>query len=427
MNASQAPLAVVVLAGGLGKRLGLGVPKVMAPLCGAPSLDYVLDAAAALNPVRTLVVVCHRREVIQEHLAPRQDVETVDQGEALGTGHAVQKAAAVLQGFDGDVLVLFGDGPLVRSQTLAGMLAQHRDRRPACTMFTGQLGDPSGYGRIVRHDDGSLKEVVEHKDADAETLRIQEVHCGLAVFSAKSLFPALSRLDCDNAQGEYYLTDTYHLMQEDGGRVELTVLEDFEEAMGFNTSADLLEIRRRMRHRILAAHQAAGVHIEDPDTVFIDRQVEIGAGTHVLPFTVIRGPVRIGRDCEVGPFTHLRAGAALEDGAEVGNFVEVKNSTLGPGVKAKHLTYLGDTDVGSKVNVGAGTITCNYDGALKHRTVIEDGAFIGSGVELVAPITVKSGAYIGSGSTPCQDAPADELTLARCRQTTIKGWRRPKK
>jgi bifunctional UDP-N-acetylglucosamine pyrophosphorylase/glucosamine-1-phosphate N-acetyltransferase len=402
-----------VLAGGQGKRLGCDAPKVMAEISGMPALGYVLDATAALSPTRTLVVVCHKKELVTEWLRQRPGVEAVDQGEALGTGHAVKSAVPRLPGFAGDVLVLFGDGPLLRGETLVALLAAHRARGAAVTMAPARLDDPTGYGRVVRAADGSLDRVVEERDADAATKAIREVHCGLAVFRAPDLFPALAQLGRQNSQKEYYLTDAYALIRAAGGRVELQPLSDAEEALSFNTAAELHECRRRMRARILARHQANGVEIADPETTFVDHDVVIGAGTRILPFSVIRSGVRIGRHCEVGPFSHLRNGAVLEDGAEVGNFVEVKNSTLGAHVKAKHLTYLGDATIGASSNIGAGTITANYDGKLKHRTKIGSRAFIGSGTVLVAPVAIGDGATTGAGAvvTRNQDVAAGTVVV----------------
>ena len=404
MSASRPPLAVAILAGGQGKRLGLDRPKVMAELCGQPALGYVLDTAARLQPEHLVVVACHQKEKVAEYLDGSRasqspiPVKLVDQGVTLGTGHAVQKVLEALPDLEGDLLVLFGDSPLVRAETLQAMLEDHRQRQPSCTLLTAQLEDPSGYGRIVLKADGTLDRVVEHKDADAETRGIRQVHCGLAVFQAGPLRGALADLDNDNAQGEYYLTDAYQRLQQDGGRVHACPLEDWREALGYNTVAELLELRGLMRFRILERLTLEGVQIEDPGTTFIDATVEIGAGTRILPFSVIRGPGRIGRDCEVGPFSHLRNGTVLADGAEVGNFVEVKNCVLDEKVKAKHLSYLGDAHIGARTNIGAGTITANYDGKHKHRTEIGKDAFIGSGSILVAPAQIGDGATTGAGA-----------------------------
>jgi len=398
VQAAARPLAVVVLAGGEGKRLGRDGPKVLAEICGTPSLGHVLAAAGALAPARTFVVACHAKEQVADYLRSWPEVEWVDQGETRGTGHAVLAARKRLGRLEGDVLVLFGDGPLVRSETLAALLAEHRERGDACTLAAARLAEPKGYGRIVRAADGTLERVVEERDADPPTRRIQEVHCGLAVFRATDLFAALSAVKTDNAATEYYLTDAYRIVRESGERVHLWPLAASEEALGFNTPAELLECRRLMRRRILERHLKAGVEIEDPDSVHIDDDVAIGKGTRILPFVVIRGGVKIGRGCEVGPFTHLRAGSVLEDGAEVGNFVEVKKSRLGRGVKAKHLTYLGDATVGRDANVGAGTITANFDGRAKHATKIGARAFIGSGTVLIAPVSIGAGAVTGAGA-----------------------------
>ncbi len=396
--AQAPPLAVVILAGGQGKRLGFDGPKVLVPVCGEPSLFYVIDAAAEVGADRTLVVVCHRKEEVEAYLRRLPRIETVDQGEPIGTGHAVLQTATSLEAHAGDVLVLFGDSPLVRGQTLTRLVAQHRSRGPKCTVATAVLEQPTGYGRIVRRPDGTLRSVIEEKDATDEVRAIHEVHCGIAVFEAQALFRALRRVTPQNVQSEYYLTDVYWLLQEDGGRVEVFSLAEADEGMGFNTPQDLLHCRTVLRRRILEQHSERGVQIEDPDTVFIDRNVEIGRGTRILPFSVLRGPSRIGSHCEVGPFSHLRPGTVLNDGAEVGNFVEVKNSELGEHVKAKHLSYLGDTLIGERTNIGAGTITANYDGKAKHRTVIGRKAFIGSGTILVAPVKVGDGATTGAGA-----------------------------
>lgn len=386
------------MAGGQGKRLGSDSPKVLATLCGTPALGFVVEAALALAPVRTIVVACYRKEQVADYLRRFPGVEWVDQVTPKGTGHAVLAAAPALAGFDGDVLVLFGDSPLVRAETLRSLRAAHAAAGHACTMAPARLDDPTGYGRVVRAEDGSFDRVVEEKDADHAVKGLREVHCGLAIFRAKELFGALQGVKTDNAQGEYYLTDAYRLLREAGQQVALRPLDDAEEALGFNTPLDLLECRRRMRRRILARHQAAGVEIEDPESVFIDHEVTIGPRTRILPFTVIRAGVSIGAGCEVGPFSHLRAGAVLEDAAEVGNFVEVKASRLGPHVKAKHLTYLGDATIGAGTNIGAGTITANYDGKAKHRTAIGAKAFIGSGTVLIAPVEVGDGATTGAGA-----------------------------
>jgi bifunctional UDP-N-acetylglucosamine pyrophosphorylase/glucosamine-1-phosphate N-acetyltransferase len=358
----------------------------------------VLEAAAGLRAARTVVVACHGKDRVASYLERWPGVEWVDQGEPLGTGHAVLAAGRELSSFRGDVLVLFGDNPLLRGETLSTFLAEHRRRAPVCTTASARLADPTGYGRIVRGQEGALLRVVEEKDADEAARRIREVHCGLALFRAGHLFPALQALRPDNAQGEYYLTDVYRRFREAGGRVDVWPLPDDEEGLGFNTPEELLACRKRMRLRILARHQAAGVLIEDPDSVHVDHEVEIGAGTRILPFVVLRAGVKIGRDCEVGPFSHLRRGTVLEDGAEVGNFVEVKNSRLGPQVKAKHLSYLGDAVVGRAANIGAGTITANFDGRAKHETRIGEGAFIGSGTVLIAPVSVGDRAVTGAGA-----------------------------
>jgi bifunctional UDP-N-acetylglucosamine pyrophosphorylase/glucosamine-1-phosphate N-acetyltransferase len=396
--APSRPLALIVLAGGEGRRLRQTGPKVLAEICGTPALGYVLEAGRALAPSRTLVVVCHQKERVAAFLSRSPGVECIDQGEPRGTGHAASAALHRLGEFDGDVCILFGDSPLVRGATLVALRDEHRRRGDACTMAPATLADPAGFGRVVRAQDGSLERIVEERDADEATRGIREVHCGIAIFRGPPLARALAALQPDNVQGEYYLTDVYRLLASAGERIALVPLADAEEALGYNTPADLLECRRRMRVRILARLLAAGVEIEDPDSVYVDHDVEIGEGTRLLPFTVIRSGVRIGAHCEVGPFAHLRAGTRLADRAEIGNFVEAKQAVLGERVKAKHLTYLGDTTIGSGANIGAGTITANYDGKAKHVTRIGARAFIGSGTVLIAPVEIGDGAVTGAGA-----------------------------
>jgi bifunctional UDP-N-acetylglucosamine pyrophosphorylase/glucosamine-1-phosphate N-acetyltransferase len=389
------PLAVVVLAAGLGKRTRVGVPKVLLPLCGRSLLETVLDTAHDLAPERTVVVLHHHKEMVEKAIAHRAGLTVVDQGEPRGTGHAVQVAMTALADFPGDVMIVYGDCPLVTVPTLRAL----RAARGNCgaSLLTAVPDDPSGLGRILRDVAGNIVGIREERDCSPEEKEIDEINAGFYCFDARHLGEALVGLSDDNAQGELYLTDTVATLVEGPGVTTHTV-EDADEILGVNSLRDLAIARDVMQERILLEHLAQGVIIEDPATTYIEHGVQIGAQTRILPCTVIRAGCSIGANCEVGPFAHLRLGTRLEDGAEVGNFVEVKKSTIGRGTKAKHLTYIGDATIGANANIGCGTITANYDGKHKHQTRIEDGAFIGSGTVLVAPATVGKNASTGAGA-----------------------------
>lgn len=390
------PLAVVILAAGKGTRTKLSSPKVLLPLCGRSLLATVLDAVAELDPARTLLVLGHDKDRIAATLTGRSGLEIVDQGEARGTGHAVQVAFAELSDFEGDLLVVYGDCPLIRPDTLRS-LREVRGEAPA-SILTAYLPDPSDLGRILRDEQGELVAIREAKDCSAAEAEVDEINAGVYCFDPVRLGGPLQALTNDNAQGEYYLTDVVGRFVERGSPVPTFEAEDPDEILGVNSLVDLAMVREIMQERILLGHMEAGVVIEDPGTTYIDHGVEIGAETRILPCTVLRSGVRIGRGCEVGPFTHLRPGTVLEDHAEIGNFVEAKKSRLGRGSKAKHLTYLGDTTIGEKANIGAGTITANYDGVGKYQTRIGDRAFVGSGTVLVAPSAMGDDARTGAGA-----------------------------
>lgn len=390
------PLALIVLAAGLGKRTKVSVPKVLLPICGRSLLASVLDTAQALEPQRNILVLHHGKDQIEKSLADRNGLTLVDQGEPRGTGHAVQVAAGELEDFDGDLLVLYGDVPLLRPETLHALCGA-RGSAAAC-ILTAYLEDPSGMGRILRGPDGEFLGVREEPDCSDDELLIDEINAGIYVFDAKQLFSVLDQIGKDNAQGEYYLTDCLELLLQADAQVETIAVDDPEEVIGVNSLADLCDARAVMQERILIEHLENGVIIEDPSSTYIDFGVKIGADTRILPCSVIRTGVEIGAGCEVGPFTHLRVAAQLEDGAEVGNFVEVKKSRLGPGVKAKHLSYIGDATIGARANIGAGTITANYDGKAKHHTEIGENAFVGSGTVLVAPCSMGEGSMTGAGA-----------------------------
>ena len=394
------PLAVICLAAGLGKRTKVSLPKVLLPLCGRTLVASALAAVAPLQPQRTVVVLSHQKDKVQAAVQaacggmfPR--IDFVDQGAPRGTGHAVQAAMQALADFRGDVLITYGDCPLITTETLRE-LRELRGDAP-CSVLTAVPDDPTGLGRILRDDDGRFTGIREHKDCSDDELEIDEINAGFYCFDADALRPALANLKPNNAQGELYLTDAVAALAK---KREIPTLEaeDPAEITGVNTLADLSVARARMQERILLEHLDNGVIVVDPTTTWIDHGVTIGADTRILPATVIGTGCVVGRNCEVGPFAHLRAGTVLEDGAEIGNFVEAKKTRMGAGAKAKHLTYLGDATVGARANIGAGTITANYDGVHKHETTIGAGAFIGSGSVIVAPSTVGDEALTGAGA-----------------------------
>jgi len=446
---------VVVLAAGKGTRMRSALPKVLHEIAGKPMLGHVLDAAACVSAERLVVVYGHGGDAVPQCFADR-GIRFALQEPQLGTGHALQQALPHLPE-DGSTLVLYGDVPLIRPDTLARVLAHDQ----ALCLLTAVLDDPTGYGRIIRDARGGVVRIVEEKDASAEHRRVREINTGIIAAPNAALRSWLGRLTNDNAQREYYLTDVVPMALADGVPVVTETVGAAWEIQGVNSREQLADLERRHQLERARALMAEGVTLIDParfdlrgtlrcaPDVTIDvgcvfeGEVEIGAdcrigaycvirdciierGTTIAPFSHLDG-ARIGSDCRVGPYARLRPGARLEAHAHVGNFVEMKNSTLGEGSKANHLTYLGDAVIGKDVNIGAGTITCNYDGANKYQTVIEDGAFIGSNSALVAPVTVGREATIGAGSTVTRSAPAGQLTVARGRQATIPGWKRPVK
>jgi bifunctional UDP-N-acetylglucosamine pyrophosphorylase / glucosamine-1-phosphate N-acetyltransferase len=450
------PLSIVILAAGQGKRMASALPKVLQPLAGKPLLQHVLETARSLDPAALHVVYGHGGEQVRAAFAGRAIKWTL-QAQQRGTGHAVQQAMPDIPD-DHLVLVLYGDVPLLRAGTLRELVALASDKSLA--LLTVKLADPAGYGRVVRAR-GKVRSVVEHKDATRAQLKLREGNTGVLVAPAKLLRKWLGRLRTDNAQGEYYLTDVIAMAVKDRVGVAALVAANETEVLGVNDRLQLAQLEAALRQSRASELLRAGVTLADPARfdlrgelsagrdVFIDvnvviegkvaladnvrvgpncvlRDVSLGAGTEVRSHCVLDG-AEAGRDCVIGPYTRLRPGTRLAAGAHVGNFVEVKNSSIGAGSKANHLTYLGDATVGANVNVGAGTITCNYDGVNKARTIIEDGVFIGSGNMLVAPVTIGAAATTAAGSTITDNAPAGKLTVARARQVTIDGWKRPAK
>ena len=395
------PLAVICLAAGMGTRTKVSMPKVLLPLCGRTLVGAALAAVAELEPERVVVVLHNQKERVQASLE-RDHADTfgsltfVDQGAPQGTGHAVRAGMEPLRDFDGDVVVIYGDCPLMTAATLADLRALRGDA--ACSALTAFPEDPTGLGRILRDDAGDFIGIREQKDCSPEEADIEEVNCGFYCFDAAKLRPALAGLKPNNAQGEYYLTDVVADFVAQGETLPTLEADDLAEVQGVNSLVELSIVRAVMQERILLEHLTNGVLIVDPAATWIDADVEIGRDTTILPGSVIGAGCKIGEGCEVGPFAHLRGGTVMADGAAVGNYVEAKKAHLGPGAKAKHLTYLGDASVGADANIGCGTITANYDGVNKHRTVIGDRAFIGSGTVLCAPANVGAGAMTAAGS-----------------------------
>jgi len=453
----RAPLTVVILAAGQGKRMRSELPKALQPLAGRPLLKHVIDTARALEPAAIHVVYGHGGERVRKALHS-EPVSWVLQAEQRGTGHAMQQVSPQLSE-DHRVLVLFGDVPLITRATLTALLACAGPQ--AIGLLTVRLEDPTGYGRIVRDARGRVLRIVEQRDASRREQALRECNTGVMVVPAAHLKRWLGQLKDHNAQREYYLTDVIAMAVKDKVAVRPLSTSEAEEVLGVNDKVQLAHVEAVFRRRQATALMLAGVTLADPSRldvrgsveagqdVYLDANVvlegvvrlgdrahigpnvvirdsDIGADTHVFPNCVIDRAV-IGPHCNIGPFARFRPASTLARGVHIGNFVEVKNSQIGDGSKANHLTYLGDTVVGAGVNVGAGTVTCNYDGANKWQTHIGDGAFIGSGAMLVAPVSIGAGATIGAGSTITQDAPAQKLTLERSRQITVDTWERPKK
>lgn len=394
------PCTAIVLAAGQGTRMRSPLPKVVFDVCGLPAVVHVLRAALAAGADRLVLVVgVGNRDaigkVVAKYFAP-DAVEYVIQQETLGTGHAVRVAIDATVP-TGDVLVLYGDGPLYSAATLRALMERHRETMPGVTLLTAEVEKPQGYGRIVT-EQGRVRRIVEELDATAEIRAIHLINTGILVMCGERGTAGIRALRNDNAKREFYLTDLTAWMVEQGHAVEQLELADAAECASFNSIEELAEVRARMRRGILLGHMRRGVDVVDPATAYIDADVEIGEGSRILPCCVIAAGVRIGRGCVVGPFAQLREGTVLEDGAEVGNFTELKKTRLGRGSKAKHLTYLGDTSVGVGANIGCGTITANYDGKHKHHTEIGDRAFIGSGTVLIAPCQIGAAAVTGAGA-----------------------------
>jgi bifunctional UDP-N-acetylglucosamine pyrophosphorylase/glucosamine-1-phosphate N-acetyltransferase len=448
-------LHVVVLAAGKGTRMKSAHPKVLHEVAGLPLIEHVLGTAERLSPRTTTVVVGHEAARVKEKLASRAGLTFVVQEPQLGTAHALLTTEKTLEGASGTLVLLSGDVPLLAEATLRKLVQFHEKARAAATVITARVGDPQGYGRIVR-DGEQIARIVEEKDATAAERAIHEINSGIYAFDLDGLFDALKGIAAANAQREYYLPDLVQIYRSRGRRVEAVPIANVLEIQGINSRIDLAAVSRIVRDTKNTEVMAAGVTLQDPDTTYIDRDVVIGPDTIVHPGVALEGRTTIGSGCEihsgariinsrlgdgvvvlnhcvivdsavadkasVGPFAHLRPGSSIGESAKVGNFVEMKKTSLGAGSKSMHLSYLGDAVIGAKVNIGAGTITCNYDGTSKQTTTIEDGAFIGSDSQLIAPVTVGKDAYVGSGTTIREDVPPGALAVSAGKQRNIENW-----
>jgi bifunctional UDP-N-acetylglucosamine pyrophosphorylase / glucosamine-1-phosphate N-acetyltransferase len=436
------------------------VPKVLHRVGGRPMIEYVLRTARSLSPETVTLIVGYQAEAIRNHLAAQGHLQFAVQQPQLGTAHALQQAQMALDGRAGTLVLLSGDVPLLSAVTLHRLVATHTGAKAAATVVTAMVDRPYGYGRIVRSR-GRIARIVEERDASPAERAIKEINSGIYAFDLAPLWDALRSIASQNAQGEFYLTDLVAIYKRRKLQVETLVLDDIHETRGINSRSELAEVSRIVRQKKNEELMAAGVTIVDPATTYIEDDVQVGADTVIHPGVILEGQTRVGSACEihghvricdseladrvtvnnfcvimgtriaegasVGPFAHLRPDTVVGERAKVGNFVELKKTSLGAGSKASHLSYLGDATIGARVNVGAGTITCNYDGERKHATVIEDGAFIGSDSQLIAPVTIGKGAYVGAGSSITEDVPAGSLGIARGRQTNVPGWVERKK
>jgi bifunctional UDP-N-acetylglucosamine pyrophosphorylase/glucosamine-1-phosphate N-acetyltransferase len=443
----------VVLAAGLGKRMKSKLHKVLHPVCGKPMVGHVLDAVAEAGCGRTIVVVGHGADKVQAYVGER--AECVLQAEQLGTGHAVLQAEKLIGGEDGTTVVVYGDTPLIRPETIRAMLEAHEASGAAATLMTAVVPDPTGLGRIIRGEGGDVERIVEQKDCSPDELKVTEINAGTYCFDNRKLFDALGKVKNENAQNEYFLTDVIGILHEAGETIAAYRTPDPAEAAGVNDRIALAEAERLMRERVNRRHMANGVTIIDPAATYIGAEVEIGADSVIYPGTVLRGRTVIGEDCvigpqaditdsaigrgvtvrhsvllesevgdecAIGPYANLRPGSKLAAGCKIGDFVELKNASLGEGTKVSHLSYVGDAVVGRDVNIGCGAITVNYDGYNKSVTEIGDGAFIGSNVNLIAPVKIGNGAYVVAGSTITHDVKPNDMAIARERQVNKEGY-----
>lgn len=450
-------IAAVVLAAGIGKRMKSRVPKVLHPVLGKPMLSYVIDAVRGVSPAKIVVVLGRGRDDVKKSVDSK-GIIFVEQGVQLGTGHAANCARKELGGFRGDILVLNGDFPLITSQSLKSLVKKHESEKADISILTARLQDPFGYGRVLRNNKGEIESIVEDRDASPEERKINEINSGTYCVKSGFLWEALNGVGSGNKQKEYYLTDIIGIARKKLRKISGVVARDSNEVVGVNDRAQLSEVEALLRKRINDTLMRAGVTLIDPGETYISPDAGIGTDTVIYPNTYIYGKTVIGRGCSigpgawiedsvlgngvtiklssyiskslirddvtVGPFAHIRPDVEIMEGAKIGNFVEIKKSRIGRGSKVPHLSYIGDAVIGKDVNIGAGSITCNYDGYKKHETVIADGVFIGSDTMLVAPLKVGKGATTGAGSTITKDVPEGALAIGRARQTVIENWNR---
>ena len=448
----------VILAAGMGTRMKSKMPKVLHKVCGKPLSKWVIDASKAAGAVKVFAVVGHKAETVKEVLG---DVcEFALQTEQKGTGHAVMQAIDVIKNSKGEVVILNGDTPLITAETINKAIEYHKNNGNQATVITAILDDATGYGRIVRDNDGSVLKIVEQKDASEEEKKINEVNSGMYVFDAQSLVYALDKITPNNAQGEYYLTDTLEILLSAGKKIGGYAISDNDEIRGINDRVQLNEAEKIMQKRINEYHMRNGVTMRNPESVYIEDGVEIGNDTEICQNVTIKSGTKIGSDCvigsgsmldravihdgvdvlssvilesevdegtHVGPFAYIRPNCHVGKEVKVGDFVELKNSNIDDGTKISHLTYIGDSDVGKRVNFGCGTVTCNYDGKKKYRTTIGDDCFVGCNTNFVSPINVGDGVYIAAGSTITEDIPENSLSIARARQVNKDGWKDKRK
>ena len=448
----------VVLAAGKGTRMKSNLPKVLHPVMGKPMVLHVVDKSYQAGAENVLAIVGFGGESVEAVLTGKARV--VEQKEQLGTGHAVQQCIPALENYQGDVMILCGDTPLLRVETLSDLMDKHQKSGASATVLTALLDNPMGYGRILRSDSGQVLGIVEEKDATEVQRKVQEINTGIYCFKSLDLVEALKSLTNDNAQGEYYLTDTLAYLNKVDKPVGAQILLDEDESLGVNSRVQLAQAEQILRQRKNLELMENGVTLMDPATTYVDEDVEVGPDTVIYPSTWLEGRTQIGSNCEIGPntrlknvkigesvtiqftyghdciiddnvaigpYVHLRPGTHLKKGVKVGNFMEIKNSIIGEKTKLNHLSYIGDADLGANINIGCGTITVNYDGKNKFRTTIEDRAFIGCNSNLVAPVTIGEGAFIAAGSTITKDVPSEALGVARAKQSNIEGWAQKKK
>ena len=453
-NSEKGNILAIILAAGQGKRMKSDLPKVMHTVCGKPMAEMVYEAVCGSGIDRSVMVVGFGADKVREYFGGK--LEYAVQEQQLGTGHAVMKAMESIGGFNGRVLVINGDLPLVRAQTIRALIDQSENNQDAATMITAELENPTGFGRIIRNTDGSFCRIVEQKEASFEELLIREVNTGVYCFDTASLLPALDGLDNNNAQQEFYLTDVLESIIKSGCRVGIHKLEDNRESLGANDRMELVMLCETARMEICRKLMCdVGVTILAPHNTYIDSDVEIGQDTVIYPGCVLEGKVKIGSGCTigpntrivnstigdrtkvessvvtesivendvtVGPFAYLRPHSVISDNVKIGDFVEIKNANIGVGSKIPHLSYVGDADVGMNTNIGCGVITCNYDGKKKYRTQVGNNVFIGSNSNLVAPVTIGDDTYVASGSTVTEEVPDGALVIARSRQTIKENW-----